>query len=762
MNSNQNKFDLYVSQYTTTTKEEAVAGSALFKSQVCNPGRIPISNYTIHKILEMITGGHTINLGLVKNKNLIAFDIDNQGKKKVDYLDLVRLLKSNLINPIAVFTTLSSTEDHPRYRFLIQLNKIVEDKDEYEDLTRTIIDFINDIYPDTADTRCSSAATIFYQYKKKIYGLAKYSTLIQDILKLKKTEDVKDLQTSKDLDTEESKDNKTSQLTVSLAESNKSLFNTLFGSLKAENILKDSENNLKSTDIKIEAGLFSSSEKETGPVKTESSQSTVEENNTVSSLPDEIKIYPGNFISDLLFKLGTLTREEKNKLEIEKGISVHNYLINDIDRKSILDSKKTVDNSRVKYSLWKDQMRHIPAPSVDTIKPVVKPVTTTYRDLKKDIQSLGIEKLFKLEENIYYPDIFREVGKDNKLLRGKFQVSYSTGDHLYYRYDGSELYDCMDIFEVIRRIFGYRTFTEAKDALFAFCNIKYGSSDISLIKKNVSTYANSLNKIYNSMTFQAYFGSKADYAMTMIECVVFHISEAIKDWKYESFGRPQIWISQTALVNYISEELKLTPTTVKSQGYYSTVLRDLIKIGFFERVQPNEFNTYIRKKNSLNSRFGTPISVYRLPYFSVHLLKVFEDRMEADMESRRDMEIQRMKLEAPKKALNFAKEEKFFKEMMEYAVKQIVLNKGRLPVLQVANHMEHLYPNLTKRHLQRKVNEHADALAQELNLEKKVVDGILKSKLSRNKETAPWAGYINRSIVLVKKPGSKSQVKEVY
>ena len=163
MNSNQNKFDLYVSQYTTTTKEEAVAGSALFKSQVCNPGRIPISNYTIHKILEMITGGHTINLGLVKNKNLIAFDIDNQGKKKVDYLDLVRLLKSNLINPIAVFTTLSSTEDHPRYRFLIQLNKIVEDKDEYEDLTRTIIDFINDIYPDTADTRCSSAATIFYQ-----------------------------------------------------------------------------------------------------------------------------------------------------------------------------------------------------------------------------------------------------------------------------------------------------------------------------------------------------------------------------------------------------------------------------------------------------------------------------------------------------------------------------------------------------------------------------------------------------------------------
>ena len=237
---------------------------------------------------------------------------------------------------------------------------------------------------------------------------------------------------------------------------------------------------------------------------------------------------------------------------------------------------------------------------------------------------------------------------------------------------------------------------------------------------------------------------------------------AIKDWKYESFGRPQIWISQTALVNYISEELKLTPSTVKSQGYYSTVLRDLIKIGFFERVQPNEFNTYIRKKNSLNSRFGTPISVYRLPYFSVHLLKVFEDRMEADMESRRDMEIQRMKLEAPKKALNFAKEEKFFKEMMEYAVKQIVLNKGRLPVLQVANHMEHLYPNLTKRHLQRKVNEHADALAQELNLEKKVVDGILKSKLSRNKETAPWAGYINRSIVLVKKPGSKLQVKEAY
>ena len=157
------RYPIIVYDKIINSKEEAVNNAPRFKSMVCNQELI-VKSYTLRYIKKLITTGYAVNPGYIKTgSNLVFIDIDNNGPFKPDYNLIMKYLKDKLnIQPAMVLTTMSHTLDHPKYRLVFIVDKLITNYDIYKILARNIVDIINFRYQECADDKCCNAKTLFF------------------------------------------------------------------------------------------------------------------------------------------------------------------------------------------------------------------------------------------------------------------------------------------------------------------------------------------------------------------------------------------------------------------------------------------------------------------------------------------------------------------------------------------------------------------------------------------------------------------------
>lgn len=178
------KFNLYVSEYTSKNKEEAISQSPIFKSQLRDK-LLRTKFITVSGLLRFILRGHTINLGTVRNKNLMALDIDNNGKNKIMSHDqLLEILAGINVYPVFILKTMSSTPDNPRFRIILALDKDIVNTDDYIDNVKALVKCINQLYPDSADPKCCDTLSLFYPCTECLYSSPEARTSLDSLDKL--------------------------------------------------------------------------------------------------------------------------------------------------------------------------------------------------------------------------------------------------------------------------------------------------------------------------------------------------------------------------------------------------------------------------------------------------------------------------------------------------------------------------------------------------------------------------------------------------
>lgn len=163
------KINFYASEYTSKTKEEAVNQSPIFKAQLRDK-LLRAKLVTANGLLNFMLNGHTVNFGSVRNKNLMALDIDNEGQTKItDANQLLEILADVSVYPTYVLETVSSTLNNPRFRIILALDKGITNTSNYIDNIKALVKYINQLYPDSADPKCCDSLSLFYPCKECLY-----------------------------------------------------------------------------------------------------------------------------------------------------------------------------------------------------------------------------------------------------------------------------------------------------------------------------------------------------------------------------------------------------------------------------------------------------------------------------------------------------------------------------------------------------------------------------------------------------------------
>lgn len=164
------KYPIIVYDKIINSKQEAVDNAPRFKAKICN-FELETKFYTLKYIKKLITTGHAINSGYIKSSSQLVFiDIDNNGPFKPDYNLIMKYLKDKLnIQPAMVLTSMSHTLEHPKYRLVFIVDKLITNYDVYKILARNIVDIINFRYQECADDKCCNAKTLFFPCLECIY-----------------------------------------------------------------------------------------------------------------------------------------------------------------------------------------------------------------------------------------------------------------------------------------------------------------------------------------------------------------------------------------------------------------------------------------------------------------------------------------------------------------------------------------------------------------------------------------------------------------
>ena len=178
------KFNFYASEYPSKTKEHAINQSPIFKAQLRDKLLRP-KLVTAKGLMKSILAGYTINFGAVKNKNLMGLDIDNEGEVKITTPDQLLGILANIdVYPIAIFRTMSSTPDNPRFRIILALDKGIINTSDYIDNIKALVKYINQFYPDSTDPKCCDSLSLFYPCTECLYSSPESRTSTEALDKL--------------------------------------------------------------------------------------------------------------------------------------------------------------------------------------------------------------------------------------------------------------------------------------------------------------------------------------------------------------------------------------------------------------------------------------------------------------------------------------------------------------------------------------------------------------------------------------------------
>lgn len=126
-----------------------------------------IEEVTVNQLFDYISKGYTIRPGILidgaseenfKQQELIFIDVDNKVKENSIPLDkALSILKENDLKVLGYYYTFSHTNDIPRFRILLLLDKPVIEINKMN----LILGIINDLIPN-ADTSCAKGSKLFY------------------------------------------------------------------------------------------------------------------------------------------------------------------------------------------------------------------------------------------------------------------------------------------------------------------------------------------------------------------------------------------------------------------------------------------------------------------------------------------------------------------------------------------------------------------------------------------------------------------------
>ena len=164
------KYDCLISNVECKTKDSAAEHAGEFKKAVMEK-RALFKSYGFPFFKRMITS-RIFNLGALSHPRIFGVDIDNGNKNKAfTYEDICAYLITFYVAPIIVSETFSSTEAHPRYRFIFCLDEESENKKEYETAVEKVIELINGHFGSkVADASCNKTTTIFYPSTNIVYS----------------------------------------------------------------------------------------------------------------------------------------------------------------------------------------------------------------------------------------------------------------------------------------------------------------------------------------------------------------------------------------------------------------------------------------------------------------------------------------------------------------------------------------------------------------------------------------------------------------
>ena len=140
---------------------------------------ISLSEYTIEKLLEFITTGHTVSLsGANKNKDwqgqqVVMIDLDNEYSST--FTEILDYAKSVDLEPTFAYQTYSSTEDVCRCRLAYVFTEPITDKQLYLSIYDMLVRKFEDF---EVDKSCKDLCRLFYGSMNKDYyiGNLLYST----------------------------------------------------------------------------------------------------------------------------------------------------------------------------------------------------------------------------------------------------------------------------------------------------------------------------------------------------------------------------------------------------------------------------------------------------------------------------------------------------------------------------------------------------------------------------------------------------------
>lgn len=151
-----------------------------------------IKELTIKEINDIISKGHTIVLGVFKNgvkdanfiqQELIGIDVDNKEDEVEPLEHTISTLREKGIKITSYYFTFSSTDEVPRYRLIIALDKPITNLETMKFILETIVE----AFP-VADKACKNPSRLFYgtngETKKVALVDAEATIKLDDIIKL--------------------------------------------------------------------------------------------------------------------------------------------------------------------------------------------------------------------------------------------------------------------------------------------------------------------------------------------------------------------------------------------------------------------------------------------------------------------------------------------------------------------------------------------------------------------------------------------------
>ena len=156
------KLNLDYKQFTNKPKSSEVA-------TIRNRLATATTEIDHEELLKAIEHGQTFTPAVMtgttsdtwKSQQIIVADIDNDGETTLNTSDTLDICRTYDINPF-VYYSFSNTEDHPKYRVMVILDRPITDAPEARDLTERFTDIFNLWCPNCADTKiCDNARLIF-------------------------------------------------------------------------------------------------------------------------------------------------------------------------------------------------------------------------------------------------------------------------------------------------------------------------------------------------------------------------------------------------------------------------------------------------------------------------------------------------------------------------------------------------------------------------------------------------------------------------